>query len=102
MSVFDVIILLVIVFLLYHLFKPTRKKAFEVITPPDMVSEEDRSRLYYKLSGMEFPPAIKGTTCSEYFTKLLPYMVMRCRMVGFPKGSVIILRAQGKEYKATL
>lgn len=97
----NIIIFLFVLLILYIIFKPEKEKTFEIIFPND-VSQKEKSRLLTELGKKVYPPYDRNTNAHQYFKKLVPYLAIRCRMLGFPKGSKIILRAFNQEYTSII
>ena len=85
---------------LEDIFSP-KEKAFELILPEGFDPEE-AARLHEKLSE-KTTPNFQASSLEEYLRdKLLPYMVIRLRFLGFPVGTKIILRGGSQEYTEQL
>lgn len=99
----DVIVPTLVVLLLYVLIKPNRprQRSFEILFP-EQITAKTRNKLLRRLSRKAFPMKSPETSLEEYLAKLLPYMAMRCRSLGFPEGCTIIIRAANQEYVITI
>lgn len=98
------IVFLIVFFIFFMLILPdSSKKKMINIKTPESLDPYEKARLFLELGKKTVPPRSTDVPMDQYIEKLLAYMLMRCRLLGFPEGSVISLRDhEDKEHSVTV